>query len=110
MGNKDVGQVESVFQTIDQIQHLCPYRHIQSAHRLIADHQLGMGCQRPGNSDSLALTAGKFMGKSAEIAAVNAHHIHQTVDLLQLCLTGKLRLKQLQRLPDLLSHRHTGIE
>ena len=66
-----------LLQTVKQIQHLRLDRYIQRRHRFVADDNLGIHGKRPGYIDSLALTAGKFMGEAMNMLDIQPHLPHQ---------------------------------
>ena len=62
MADKQIGDVVNLLQFLQQINNLCLHAHIQSADRLITDDECRIHRNGACNGDSLALTAGKFMG------------------------------------------------
>ena len=77
---KMVGQVALALERHQQLQHLRPDRHVESAHRLVADDQLGLDAERPGNADALALAAGEFMGIAIHVFTPHVHRFEQVAD------------------------------
>ena len=57
MGDKHIGQVIFLLQTVKQVQHLGLDRYVQGGNRLIADDQLGIQGKGAGNIDTLPLAA-----------------------------------------------------
>ena len=62
MGNEHIRQVEFLFDVLHQVDDLSLNGHVQGADRFIADHKFRIQRNRPGNSHTLPLAAGKFMG------------------------------------------------
>ncbi len=57
MRNKEIGQVVLLLQILQQIDDLRLDRYVQRRNRFITDDYLGLKNQRPGDADSLPLTA-----------------------------------------------------
>ena len=93
VGNKDIGQVQLLFQAVDQIQNLSTDGNVQRTNRLIANDQFWASRQSTGDPDPLPLTTGKFMGKPAEVAAVDPNHVHEPIDLVHFLLLCQRRLE-----------------
>ena len=61
MGDKKYCQPQLSFQFIQEIEHLCLNRYIQSRNRLIRNDKTWLGRQHSGNTDSLPLSTRKFV-------------------------------------------------
>ena len=55
VGDKQAGQFQLVLQVHQRIDDLGLDRDIEPRHRLVADDQLRVQCERAGNADALAL-------------------------------------------------------
>ena len=62
VGNEHVRQVEFLLDVLHQVDDLSLNGHVQGADRLIADHKFRIQRNRPGDSHTLPLAAGKLMG------------------------------------------------
>ena len=65
MRDKKIGEVHILLQIPKQIDNLRLDRHIKRGNRLIADDELRFDGKCPGDTDSLPLSAGEFMRKTA---------------------------------------------
>ena len=77
MRNEQVRQPEFLLQVFEQIQNLRLNRNIQRGDRLVADDQLRLERERPGNADALPLPARKLVGVAVYIAAGEADEVHE---------------------------------
>ena len=59
--DEQVGQAELALQPHQQVQDLRADRDVERRHRLVADHQLGVGGERARDVDALALAAGELV-------------------------------------------------
>ena len=66
VGDEQGGQPAFIAQFPEQQQNLRSHGNIQRGHRLIGHQHRGIGRQRPGNANALALAAGKFMRQTGE--------------------------------------------
>ena len=82
MGDKEIGQVELRLQILQQVQDLSLDGHVQRGHRLVADDELGLQGQRPGDAHPMAAAAVQLVGIGVEQPGGEAHHVHQPGDLL----------------------------
>ena len=57
VADEDIAQAEVASQVVQQIEDLRLHRHVERGGRLVADHDLGLGDQRPCDGDALALAA-----------------------------------------------------
>ena len=58
--DEQVGQAGLGLDVGEQLEHLRLHGHVEGAGRLVADEQLGLGREGPGDADALALTAGEL--------------------------------------------------
>jgi hypothetical protein len=65
VGDKQVRHAEFVLEVFQQIEDLRLDRDVEGAHRFVGDYQIRLRCDSPGDTDSLPLAPGKFMGISA---------------------------------------------
>ncbi len=63
---------ELVLQVAHQVEDLRLHRDIERGSRLVADNELGLGCQRAGDRNALALPAGKFVRVLPAIVGMQA--------------------------------------
>lgn len=82
VGNEEIGQLELCLQILNQVHHLSLDGHVQGGHRLVADDELGMGGDGPGNADALPLAAGKFVGEPVVVIPAQPYLLHQAEDPL----------------------------
>ena len=112
MGDEEVGQVQVVLQILHQVQDLGLNGHVQGGDRLVADDELGVQSQGPGDTDSLAASAVQLVGIGVDQSVGKAHHVHDLMDFLvntRLVLVAVDLLHQ-QRGRDGLADRHTGVQ
>ena len=64
--DEDVGQPELVLEVLEQVEDLRLDGHVERGHRLVADDQLRIHGQRPGDADPLALPAGELVREPVE--------------------------------------------
>ncbi len=64
--DEEVGQPGVGLDVGEQLEHLGLDRHVEGARRLVADEQLGLGGQSPGDADALALAAGELRWLATE--------------------------------------------
>src|SRR5438552_11236684 len=61
VGDEQVGQPELLLQLFQQVEHLRLDGHVQRGDGFIANDQLGVDCQCPGDADALPLPSGKLV-------------------------------------------------
>ena len=59
VGDEQVGQVELAPEVEEQVQDLALDRHVEGRHRLVADDEVRVERERPGDADPLALAAAR---------------------------------------------------
>ena len=110
MGDKEIGQVELRLQILQQVQDLGLDGHVQRGHRLVADDELGLQGQRPGDAHPLAAAAVQLVGIGVEQPGGEAHHVHQPGNLLIQLRTALGLCVNPQRFPDDLPNGHPGVQ
>ena len=109
MGDKQVRQPELPLEILQHIDHLGLNGHVQGGDGLVADDELGIDRQGAGDADALALAAGELVGVAVGVLPHQAHVVQQFIDpLAPLLLGGEFGVK-IQRLPDDVHDRHTGV-
>ena len=91
VGDEEIGQVQLLLQVLQQVDDLGLDGHIQSGHRLVADDELGVEGQSPGDAHPLLLAAGHLVGIAVQIGVGQTHHVAQLQCLL-LPLLGGIQL------------------
>ena len=70
--DEEIGQAELALQPRQQVQDLRADRDVERRHRLVADHQLGVGGQRARDVDALALPARELVRKQVLLLGAQA--------------------------------------
>ena len=109
MGDEEVGEAEALLQLLQQVHHLRLDRDIERRDRLVADDELGVERERPGDADALALTAGELVRVAVGEGGVEAHRIQQRLDTVPQSRARRLPVLA-QRLTDDAAHRHAGVQ
>ena len=89
MRNKEHGQILFLLQLHQQVDNLRLDGNVQCGNRLVAEQKFRVDRQCAGNTDSLALSAGKFMDVSHRMFRIKSYHIQQLEHhplFLRLCL------------------------
>ncbi len=89
VGDEQVGHAELVLQVLEQVDHLRLHRHVERRHRLVADDDLRLQGQRPGDADALALAAGELVRVAVDVVGVEADPLQQLLGALQPALAGR---------------------
>ena len=79
VGDEDIGVAVGLLQVQQQVDDLGLDGDVQGRHRLVADDQLRVQGQCPGDADALALAAGELVGVAVAVAQVQPHLGHQGV-------------------------------
>ena len=77
-----VGEAEPLLQLLHQVQDLRLHRDVERRGRLVADQELRLAGQRPGDRDALALTTGEFVRVAVVMLRGQADLLHQGQDLV----------------------------
>ena len=95
----------------EQVEDLRLDRDVERRHRLVADDQLGLGDQRPGDADALRLPARELVRIAVDHLGQQPDRLHH-LDAPALRRSSALELghQRAQRIGDDLAHRHARIE
>ncbi len=107
--DEQVRQVELVLQVLEQVDDLRLDGHVQRRDRLIADDEVWLNCQRPGDADALTLAARELVREAVGEVRVQAHRLEQVLDALLLLLAAG-QLVDGQGLADDAADRHTRVQ
>ena len=110
VGNEEIGNAQLLLKLLKGVDDLRLNGYVQRGDRLVADDELGLHRQRPGNADALPLAAGKFVGVATGMVAVQPHQIQQMSDLFIPLLFAGIQMVDVQRLADDVADRHAGIQ
>jgi hypothetical protein len=109
MSDDHEGQPEALLQVFEQIDDLRLDRHVEGRDRLVADDQLGIARQRPGDADALALAAGEFVRVAVRMGRQQADRAHEVGHALALLPAGSEAV-QPDWLGDDVAHIHARVE
>ncbi len=85
MGDQEIGEAEPLLQVAHEVEDLRLDRDVERRGRLVADDEIGVGGDRAGDRDALALTAGKFVRKLGRVGGMEADEFEQLVDPRENC-------------------------
>ena len=77
MGYEQVCESKLVLKVFQKVDDLSLNGNIKRGDRLVTYYEFGIGCKRPGNSDSLSLAAGELMRVSRCVVAVESDKVQQ---------------------------------
>ena len=80
VGDEEVGQAELLLEVVEQVEDLALDRDVERADRLVADDELRVERQRPGDADALALAAGELVRVAVDVGLVEADPGQQLAD------------------------------
>ncbi len=81
VGDEDDRLAQLLLESEELVLQTLPRDRVDSAERLVHQHDLGVGPQRPGDADALRLASGKLLGIAvAELLGLHADHVEQLVD------------------------------
>ena len=80
VGDEQVGQAELLLEVVEQVQDLALDRHVERRDGLVADDELGVEGERPGDADALALAARELVRVAVDVALVEADLAEQLPD------------------------------
>jgi hypothetical protein len=106
---EEYGQAELALEVLQQVDHLRLDRHVERRHGLVADDQLGLGGERAGDADPLALAAGEFVRIAERMPGREADFAQQRVDALAQRRTRREPV-QAQRLRQRLADREPWVQ
>jgi hypothetical protein len=72
VADEEVGEPELLLQVLEQVDHLRLDRNVERGDRLVADDELRVERERPGDADALALAARELVRVAVGEAAVEA--------------------------------------
>lgn len=78
--HEQIAHAQLGFQLIEEVEHTCLDRHIQSRHWLVENNQLGLGSECTCQGDALALAPGKVTWKAVNMGRVQPHQFHELVN------------------------------
>jgi hypothetical protein len=82
VGDEHQREVVAGLEVVEQVEDLRLHRHVEGGHRLVADDQVGLHDQRPGDRDALALPARELVGPLVQgDVGVEAHRVEGLADL-----------------------------
>ena len=109
VGDEQIGQVELRLQFFQEVEDLRLDRHVERRDRLVADDELRMQHQRPGDRDPLPLAAAEGVRVATEMLHVETAALRHVPDpFVQLRAPGELVGDQ--RLADHVAHRHARVQ
>ena len=94
----------------EQLHDLRLDRYIKRSQRLIADEELRIHSVRPGNADSLALTAGKFMRISVHHILIDSYFFQKGSDVILHLPPAAEHIVYFQRLCDQFPYCHLAVK
>ena len=109
MCDKHVGQSHLLLKLFHQVQNLRLDGHVQGRNRLVADDELGIQRQCPGDTDSLPAAAVQLVGIGVDQTVGKTYDLHQLTHPLHLFGRVGDDLVDLKRISDDLAHCLTGI-
>ena len=92
--NEEERDANLALQLAQQVQDLRLHRHIERLSRLVADDQLRLHRQRPGNGDALTLPSRKLVRVALQGVAPQAHLVDQALDGAAACSAAQFRAER----------------
>ena len=89
VGDEQVGQAEVVLQVLEQVDHLRLHRDVERGDRLVADDDLRLQGQGPGDPDALPLAAGELVRVAVDEVGVQADPVEQFLGALEPALARR---------------------
>jgi len=77
VGDEEQREAKLLLQILQQVDDLRLNRDVERRDRLVADDQFGLGRERPGDADALALTAGELVRITIAVLRIQTHPGHQ---------------------------------
>ncbi len=109
VGDEQVGQAELPLELLQQVDDLRADRHVEGADGLVADDEVGLDRERPGDADALALAARELVRVAVDGVGVDADQVEQLLDPA-LALVARAQLVDEQRLAHDVAQRHAAVE
>ena len=81
VGDEQVGQAELALERLQLVEHLGLDRDVEGRDRLVADDQVGLEDQRPGDPDPLPLAARELVRVAPGVVRGEADEVHDPLDL-----------------------------
>src|SRR5690606_15472749 len=78
--NREIGNAEIALQIAEEIEDLRLHRYVERRNGLVADDDIGVEGQSPGNADALALTTGKLVRKIVGLVGTETDALHEFGD------------------------------
>ena len=110
MGDEEIGQTLFLLVIPQQVHHLGLNGYIQGGNGLVADDQLRLEHQCPGNAHPLALSAGKLMGIASRMFPGQTYPLQNGVDIIIGLFSGFYNMVGNQRLRDDVPDCHSRIQ
>ncbi len=110
MGDEDQRQAHGLLQRLEQVDDLRLNRDIERRHRLIADDELGLQNQGPGNAYALALAARKLVRVAVDLLRRQADAAHHRLDALHHLGLGHAGVVRAQGLGNDLRDGHARVQ
>ena len=82
VADEEVRQVEVAAQVEQQVQDLALDRHVERRHRLVADDEVRLEREGPGDADALALAAAELVRIAPRVVAPEADDLERVLDAL----------------------------
>ena len=92
-----------------QVEHLRLDRHVERGDGLVADDEVGLEDQRPGDPDALALAARELVRVAPRVVRLEADQVHHPRDLAA-ALAGVAEAVDAQPLADAVADRRARVE
>ena len=108
--NEKVRRAGLLLNILHEVHHLRLNGYVQCRDTLIRDDQLRVHDQRPGNADTLPLTAGELMGITGRMLRCETHLLQDGLHLGVSLLPGLAGAMNVQTLADDVLHLLTGIQ
>ena len=83
VADEEVGQAQPVLQVAHQVEDLRLHGDVERRGRLVADDEVGLGRQRAGDGDALALAAGELVRVLRAVGGVEADEPQQLADAVR---------------------------
>ena len=72
VGDEQVGEAELLLEVVEEVEDLALDRDVEGGDGLVADDELGVEGERPGDADALPLAAGELVRVAMDVALVEA--------------------------------------
>ena len=75
--DEQVREAQALLQVLQEVEHLRLHRHVERRYRLVADDELGLGGERTGDPDALALAARELVRIAGRHGRGEPHELQQ---------------------------------